>query len=142
MPLRSKSKGKLPKNKVFIYNVSKKLVNEKGDSRIVNFKYDKSSDGYGNFVVDKSCMTESANPNFYNITIPIGNKMRINYKDFGKLTAIDMTPEDIKKTFESTRFARQKSQTTPANTNSRLTDDFEDMFVVPNVGQYDNSFNF
>lgn len=95
------------KSKVFIYNVSKKLVNQRGDSCVVNFKYADSSDGYGNFVVDKSCVTDSANPKFYNITMSADKDLRLNYKDGGQLTSVMMSPENIKKTFELTRVSNK-----------------------------------
>lgn len=113
-------------NHIYIYNVSKKLVNARGRSRVVNFKYD-SSDGYAHFVVDESCVSDSANPNFYNIKMPADKMLRLNYKDGNEMTAKEMMPAEIKRMFEETRY-KKSSQNQTSNSNSRRSYDFDEVY--------------
>lgn len=87
----------------FIYNVSKKLVKEFNNDRSVGFKYPASSDGYAHFLVKKEALTQSTNPNLYNIKMSNSQNYSLTYKEDGEWVSKDMSAKDIKKAFDASR---------------------------------------
>ena len=105
MPRYNKGEAK----DTFIYNVSKKLVKEFNNDRSVGFKYPASSDGYAHFLVKEEALTQSANPNLYNIKMSNSHNYSLTYKENGEWVSKDMSAKDIKKAFDASRTPKPKT---------------------------------
>jgi hypothetical protein len=121
---------------VFIYNVSNKLIQKRGNDFIVGFRYPESSNGYANFCVSQDELVKSENSNFCHVIMKKTDSRRLNYKIDGADTAKMVTPSEIKRAFEAVRPSNSKSARSTerertSDENSRSRESYLDGFDNP-----------
>lgn len=97
-------------NKVVMYNVPKKLVQSRGNARLLGFKYPQSSDGYAHVILDKSELQDmNKNDKSYFVTLDRWKAYDFVYKSNGCETSCKKRAHEIKTLFDNSRLPQAQS---------------------------------